>query len=93
MLITTSYTEQETRLPKIGRYILAQFDDEGVIVYQAYRPAIGNFAATHGYFGGDHFSLNRMSWVKPNFLWILMDLLAIGQKTLVMWIYRKKADI
>ena len=46
MLITTSDTEQETRLPKIGRYILAQFDDEGVIVYQAYRPAIGNFAAT-----------------------------------------------
>ena len=71
MLITTSYTEQETRLPKIGRYILAQFDEEGVIVYQAYRPAIGHFAAIHGYFGGDHFSLNRMSWIKPNFLWIM----------------------
>ena len=40
-------------------------------MYQAYRPAIGNFAATHGYFGGDHFSLNRMSWIKPNFLWIM----------------------
>ena len=71
MLITTSYTEQETRLPKIGRYILAQFDEEGVIVYQAYRPAIGQFAATHGYFGGDHFSLTRMSWIKPNFLWMM----------------------
>jgi Domain of unknown function (DUF4291) len=69
-LITTSYTEQQTKLPKIGRYILAQFDEEGVIVYQAYRPAIGNFAATHGYFGGD-FSLTRMSWVKPNFLWMM----------------------
>jgi hypothetical protein len=33
-LITTSYTEQQTKLPKIGRYILAQFDEEGVIVYQ-----------------------------------------------------------
>ncbi len=40
-------------------------------MYQAYRPAIGHFAATHGYFGGDHFSLNRMSWVKPNFLWMM----------------------
>ena len=70
-LITTSYTGQVARLPKIGRYILAQFDDEGVIVYQAYRPAIGNFAATHGYFGGDHFSLTRMSWIKPNFLWMM----------------------
>ena len=27
--------------------------------------------STHGYFGGDHFSLNRMSWVKPNFLWMM----------------------
>jgi hypothetical protein len=70
-LITTSYTEQKTRLPKIGRYILAQFDEEGVIVYQAYRPTIGNFAATHGYFGGEHFSMTRMSWVKPNFLWMM----------------------
>lgn len=70
-LITTSYTEQKTRLPKIGRYILAQFDEEGVIVYQAYRHAIGDFAATHGYFGGEHFSLSRMSWIKPNFLWMM----------------------
>jgi Domain of unknown function (DUF4291) len=70
-LITTSYTGQKTRLPKIGRYILAQFDEEGVIVYQAYRPAIGQFAATHGYFGGEHFSLTRMSWIKPNFLWMM----------------------
>lgn len=70
-LITTSYTEQKTKLPKIGRYILAQFDEEGVIVYQAYRPEIGHFAATHGYFGGEHFSLTRMSWIKPNFLWMM----------------------
>ena len=70
-LITTSYTEQKTKSPKIGRYILAQFDEEGVIVYQAYRPEIGHFAATHGYFGGDRFSLTRMSWIKPNFLWMM----------------------
>jgi hypothetical protein len=30
-----------TRLPKIGRFILAQFDAEGVIVYQADRLEIG----------------------------------------------------
>jgi hypothetical protein len=70
MLITTTYSEQILRLPKSGRHIIAQFDDEGVIVYQAYRPAIGEFAATHGYFGGE-FSLNRMSWIKPNFLWMM----------------------
>ena len=70
-LITTSYIEQKTKLPKIGRFILAQFDEEGVIVYQAYRPEIGHFAATHGYLGGEHFSLTRMSWIKPNFLWMM----------------------
>jgi hypothetical protein len=69
-LITTSYIEQETKLPRIGRQIVAQFDEEGVIVYQAYRPSIGNFAANHSYFGGD-FSLTRMSWIKPNFLWMM----------------------
>jgi hypothetical protein len=49
---------------------LAHFDDESVIVYQAYRPAIGHFAAKYGYFSGE-FSLNRTSWIKPNFLWMM----------------------
>jgi len=49
---------------------LAQFDQESVVVYQAYSRAIGDFAARHGYFGGD-FRFNRMSWIKPNFLWMM----------------------
>src|SRR6516164_7944213 len=39
-------------------------------MYQTYRPEIGRFASRHGYFGGA-FSLNRMSWIKPNFLWMM----------------------
>ncbi|MFY0538430.1 DUF4291 domain-containing protein [Nannocystis pusilla] len=39
-------------------------------MYQAYRPAIGRFAAEHQRFGGP-FSLERMSWIKPNFLWMM----------------------
>src|SRR5437764_11383985 len=69
-LITERYLDQEDRWPQSGRHILAQFDEESVIVYQAYRPAIGHFAAEHGYFGGD-FQLGRMSWIKPNFLWMM----------------------
>ena len=65
-----SYLLQAARWPASGRHLLAQFDDESVIVYQAYRPAIGHFEAQHGYFGGP-FSLNRMSWIKPNFLWMM----------------------
>ena len=69
-LPTESYAAQSRRWPERGRHILACFDDQRVVVYQAYRPEIGHFAAEHGYFGGA-FSLSRMSWIKPNFLWMM----------------------
>jgi hypothetical protein len=69
-LITEWYRTQEARWPKGGRHILAQFDADSIVVYQAYKPAIGHFAAEHGRFGGD-FSFERMSWIKPNFLWMM----------------------
>ncbi len=69
-LKTEPYLAQAERWPSTGRHILAQYDEESVVVYQAYRPEIGHFAATHGYFGGA-FSLGRMSWIKPNFLWMM----------------------
>jgi hypothetical protein len=69
-LLTEPYLIQKQRLPTKGKVILAQYDAESVLVYQAYAPAIGHFAAQHGYFGGD-FSLSRMTWIKPNFLWMM----------------------
>jgi|SRR5579859_5374425 len=69
-LRTESYLEQVKRWPKSGKHILTQCDADMVIVYQAYRPAIGQFAAEHQYFGGE-FSFNRMSWIKTNFLWMM----------------------
>lgn len=65
-----SFQAQSARWPASGRHVLAQYDDDSVVVYQAYRPSIGRFAAEHGSFGGD-FSLDRMSWIKPNFLWMM----------------------
>jgi hypothetical protein len=66
-----------------------------VVVYQAYRPAIGRFAATHGYFGGE-FSLNRMSWIKPTFLWMMYRSgwgAKVGQEvTLAIWLKRAAFD-
>ncbi len=64
------YEEQRETWPESGRHILAQYDDESVVVYQAYKPSIGKFAARHGWFGGD-FRYTRMSWIKPNFLWMM----------------------
>jgi hypothetical protein len=64
------YIDQVTRWPAAGRHILAHYDDETIIVYQAYSRDIGSFAVAHGFFGGA-FGLGRMSWVKPNFLWMM----------------------
>jgi hypothetical protein len=69
-LITEAYTEQVKVWPRAGRHILAQYDEHSVIVYQAYRYAIGRYAVEHGTFGGE-FSFARMTWVKPNFLWMM----------------------
>lgn len=69
-LVTEHYLAQAARWPKSGRHILAQFDAETIVVYQAYRPSIGRFASEHGYFGGE-FNFGRMSWIKPNFLWMM----------------------
>jgi hypothetical protein len=69
-LATAAYSEQMERWPKTGQHILAQFDDDTIIVYQAYCPGIGQFAVEKGFFGGD-FKFSRMSWIKPNFLWMM----------------------
>jgi hypothetical protein len=69
-LQTELYLNQQSIWQSRGRVILAQYDADSIVVYQAYCPAIGNFAAKHGYFGGD-FSLSRMTWIKPNFLWMM----------------------
>jgi hypothetical protein len=94
-LLTESYLNQASKWPTTGRHILAQFDENTAVVYQAYRPAIGRFAAEHGYFGGE-FSLARMSWIKPNFLW-MMSRSGWGTKPgqeviLAVWLKRSAFD-
>ena len=65
-----SYEKQKQRWPRSGKHIMAQFDEESIFVYQSYRPEIGEFAAKNQFFGGA-FSYSRMSWIKPNFLWMM----------------------
>ena len=64
------YTEQLKEWPKEGHHIMAQYNNEKIVVYQSYRPEIGHFASQNQYFGG-LFSLDRMTWIKPNFLWMM----------------------
>jgi Domain of unknown function (DUF4291) len=69
-LILEPYLAQKARWPASGEHVLAQFDTESVVVYQAYRPEIAAFAVEHQRFGGEHWR-DRMSWIKPGFLWMM----------------------
>jgi hypothetical protein len=69
-LPTARYLDQVITWPPEGRHILAHYDAETIVVYQAYRPSIGEYAVRHCAFGGE-FSYTRMSWIKPNFLWMM----------------------
>jgi len=69
--LSASYQLQLTQWPQNGRAILAQFDQDTIVVYQAYRPSIAEFAVKNGFFGGPDFRYGRMSWIKPNFLWMM----------------------
>jgi len=70
MLELEPYLESVARLPKSGRHILAQYEAQSVVVYQAFKPLIADYAVNHQRFG-EGFSLTRMSWIKPGFLWMM----------------------
>lgn len=65
-----SYRSQSERLPREGRHILAQYDVDSIVVYQAFHRDIAEQAVKHGRFVAP-FSFQRMSWIKPNFLWMM----------------------
>lgn len=70
-LQTEQYIEQRARLPVTGKHIIGQFDEEKIIVYQAYNHVIADFAVKNKYLGGSSYSYTRMTWIKPNFLWMM----------------------
>jgi hypothetical protein len=71
-LQTILYKDYETHLPQEGRHILGQMTNaENLIVYQAFNPSIAKYAVANQQFGGSQYSFSRMSWIKPNFLWMM----------------------
>lgn len=65
---TELYSQAQKRLPQTGQQIIGYQEEDTIIVYQAYRKTIADFAVANQYFGGPDYSYNRMSWIKPNFL-------------------------
>jgi hypothetical protein len=54
---TELYTDAQRRWPSVrnrsgGRWILASFDDESIVVYQAYNNDIAQFSCENGHFIG-----------------------------------------
>jgi hypothetical protein len=54
-----------------GRQIRASYTDTTIRVYQAYSDSIADTALKHGTFVSPPFSMNRMTWIKPSFLWMM----------------------
>lgn len=53
------------------RQIRAVHDDRTIRVYQAYNDAIADSALAAGTFVSPPFSMTRMTWIKPSFLWMM----------------------
>ncbi len=53
------------------RQIRAVYDDRTIRVYQAYSAAIADSALEHGTFVSPPFKIERMTWIKPSFLWMM----------------------
>jgi hypothetical protein len=53
------------------RQIRAVYDDTTTRVYQAYSDAIADSALKHQTFVAPPFKMERMTWIKPSFLWMM----------------------
>lgn len=51
--------------------IRAAYDDDTIRVYQAYSNDIADAALANGTFASPPFSMTRMTWIKPSFLWMM----------------------
>ncbi|CAM3558634.1 DUF4291 domain-containing protein [Corallococcus sp. ZKHCc1 1396] len=53
-----------------AREVRADFDRASIVMYQAYPDAIADVAVKQQRFGPP-FSVGRMTWIKPSFLWLM----------------------
>lgn len=70
---TESYDYQSRQIwPGRGQLILAQYNTDSVVVYQAFPPEIANYGVLHKRFVGcPEYNPLRMTWIKTNFLWMM----------------------
>lgn len=75
-MLLTPYLQEVENWPPSGNQILAQFDVDSIVVYQAYNKKIAAAIIKHQNFHHSEclragFKLNRMTWIKTNYLWMM----------------------
>ena len=92
-ILIEPYSISKERLPKAGQQIIGHQDKDSIVVYQAYNEHIADFALNNQFLGGSDYSYNRMSWIKPNFLWMMYRCGWAGkenqERVLAFWIDKK----
>ena len=71
-----SYSSQLVNWPSTGKHILGQYDDQNIIVYQAFNAKLAKCIVDNQNFHSDEciqsgYNFSRMSWIKTNFLWMM----------------------
>lgn len=63
------HSHRATAIPH--RQIRASYDEASIRVYQAYSDVIAEAALATGTFTSPPFKMERMTWIKPSFLWMM----------------------
>jgi hypothetical protein len=96
-LTLIKYSDYLNAIPPLGNVIIAQQTATQILVYQAFNDNIANFALENQRFGGNHYSFSRMSWIKPNFLWMMYRCgwaeKSNQERVLGIWINKTDFDI
>lgn len=67
-----AHVSTESKTGFLGpRLLHARYDDHTITVYQAYKPSIGVHAARQNSFLDCDFDFSRLTWIKPNFSWMM----------------------
>jgi hypothetical protein len=53
------------------KQIRAVYNDQNIRIYQAYNDSIADSALKYNSFVTPPFKLERMTWIKPSFLWMM----------------------
>lgn len=64
------YEESIDNLPKKGKYFCGHEHNNVIIFYAAFNDVIADYAIENQRFGHG-FSFNRMTWIKPGFMWMM----------------------